>query len=128
FVRGVGASIADYDAIAERIRSVPGVVSVMPLVDGQVMVQSPQNASGALVRGLREQDLKNLAVVADNISVGSLDGFDEGGVAIGSRLAQNMGLTVGDSITLLSPRGAITPFGTAPRVASFPIRAIFEIG
>ncbi|ABS64810.1 lipoprotein releasing system, transmembrane protein, LolC/E family [Parvibaculum lavamentivorans DS-1] len=128
FVRGVGASIADYDAIAERIRSVPGVVSVMPLVDGQVMVQSPQNASGALVRGLREQDLKSLSVVADNITVGSLDGFDEGGVAIGSRLAQNMGLTVGDSITLLSPRGAITPFGTAPRVASFPIRAIFEIG
>lgn len=128
FVRGIGASIADYDAVAERVRSVPGVISVIPLVDGQVMVQSPRNAGGALVRGMREQDLKSLPVVADNVTIGSLDGLDEGGVAIGFRLAQNMGLTVGDNITLLSPRGAITPFGTAPRVASFPIRAVFEIG
>ncbi|MEQ9527231.1 MAG: lipoprotein-releasing ABC transporter permease subunit [Parvibaculaceae bacterium] len=128
FVQGVGTNIMDYDTIAARIAEVPGVVSVAPLVDGQVMVQSARSAGGALVRGMREADLKNLSVVADSVTAGSLDGLDEGGVAVGSRLAMNLGLTVGDNITLLSPKGAITPFGTAPKVGSFPIRAIFELG
>jgi len=128
FVQGVGTNITDYDTIAARIAKVPGVVSVAPLVDGQVMVQSARNAGGALVRGMREADLKNLSIVSESVTAGSLDGLDEGGVAVGSRLAMNLGLTVGDNITLLSPKGAITPFGTAPKVGSFPIRAIFELG
>ncbi|MEQ8268246.1 MAG: lipoprotein-releasing ABC transporter permease subunit [Parvibaculum sp.] len=128
FVRGVGSHIIEYDQVAARVRGVPGVVGVIPLVDGQVMVQSPQNATGALVRGMRASDLKSLPVVADNVVVGSLDGMEQGGVSVGARLAQNLGLTVGDNITLLSPRGAITPFGTAPKVGAYPIAAIFEIG
>ncbi|MEP0707473.1 MAG: lipoprotein-releasing ABC transporter permease subunit [Parvibaculum sp.] len=128
FVQGVGTNIMDYDTIAARIADVPGVVSVAPLVDGQVMVQSARSAGGALVRGMREADLKNLSIVAESVTAGSLDGLDEGGVAVGSRLAMSLGLTVGDNITLLSPKGAITPFGTAPKVGSFPIRAIFELG
>lgn len=128
YVQGIGVNITGYDALAEEIRKVQGVTSVVPLVDGQVMVQSPQNAGGALVRGMREADLKAMSVVSANVTQGSLDGFDEGGVAVGARLAQNLGLSLGDNITLLSPRGAITPFGTAPRVAAFEIRAIFELG
>lgn len=128
FVRGVGMHVMNYDDMAARIGEIPGVVSVMPLVEGQVMVSSPQNAGGAIVRGMRERDLKNLTVVSDGIVAGSLDGFDEGGVVIGSRLAQSLGLIVGDNITLLSPRGAITPFGTAPRVGAYEIVAVFEIG
>ncbi len=128
FVQGVGANIVNYDEVAARIRGTDGVTSVIPLVDGQVMVQSARTASGALVRGMREADLKGLSLVSGNVVVGSLDGLDEGGVAIGSRLAANLGLTVGDNITLLSPRGAITPFGTAPKVGAFPIKAIFELG
>ncbi|MBA4209875.1 MAG: lipoprotein-releasing system transmembrane subunit LolC, partial [Parvibaculum sp.] len=128
YVQGIGVNITGYDALAEEIRKVQGVTSVVPLVDGQVMVQSPQNAGGALVRGMREADLKAMSVVSANVTQGTLDGFDEGGVAVGARLAQNLGLSLGDNITLLSPRGAITPFGTAPRVAAFEIRAIFELG
>ncbi|WP_339828625.1 lipoprotein-releasing ABC transporter permease subunit [uncultured Parvibaculum sp.] len=128
FVRGVGTHVMNYDDMAGRIGEIPGVVSVMPLVEGQVMVSSPQNAGGAIVRGMRERDLKGLTTVSSSIVAGSLDGFDEGGVVIGSRLAQSLGLIVGDSITLLSPRGAITPFGTAPRVAAYEIVAVFEIG
>jgi len=128
FVRGIGMHVMNYDELAANIAELPGVVSVMPLVEGQVMVSSPQNAGGALVRGMRERDLKNLKVVSDNIVMGSLDGFDDGGVVVGARLAQNMGLMVGDNITLLSPRGSITPFGTAPRVGSYPIVAVFEVG
>jgi len=128
FVQGIGTNIMNYDTVADRVRAVPGVTSVIPLVDGQVMVQSARNASGALVRGMREKDLQGLGIVSENVTVGSLAGLDEGGVAVGSRLAANLGLTVGDNITLLSPKRAITPFGTAPKVGAFPIRAIFEIG
>ncbi|MGB6086200.1 lipoprotein-releasing ABC transporter permease subunit [Parvibaculum sp.] len=128
YVQGIGVNITDYDALAESVVAVPGVTAAIPLVDGQVMVQSARNAGGALVRGMREADLKSMPIIADNIVMGTLDGLEEGGVAVGSRLAENLGLLVGDNITLLSPRGAITPFGTAPKVGAFPIRAIFEIG
>jgi lipoprotein-releasing system permease protein len=128
YVQGVGVNITDYEALAQNILAVPGVTAAIPLVDGQVMVQSARNAGGALVRGMREADLKSMPIIADNIVMGTLDGLEEGGVAVGSRLAQNLGLVVGDNITLLSPRGAITPFGTAPKVGAFPIHAIFEIG
>jgi len=128
YVQGIGVNITDYDALAESVLAVPGVTAAIPLVDGQVMVQSARNAGGALVRGMREADLKSMPIIADNIVMGTLDGLEEGGVAVGSRLAENLGLLVGDNITLLSPRGAITPFGTAPKVGAFPIRAIFEIG
>ncbi len=128
YVQGIGVNITEYDALAESVLAVPGVTAAIPLVDGQVMVQSARNAGGALVRGMREADLKSMPIIADNIVMGTLDGLEEGGVAVGSRLAENLGLVVGDNITLLSPRGAITPFGTAPKVGAFPIRAIFEIG
>ncbi|MEQ8281165.1 MAG: lipoprotein-releasing ABC transporter permease subunit [Parvibaculum sp.] len=128
FVRGIGMHVMNYDEMAANIAELPGVTGVMPLVEGQVMVSSAQNAGGAIVRGMRERDLKSLRTVADSVILGSLDGFDEGGVVVGSRLAQSLALTVGDTITLLSPRGAITPFGTAPRVGAYPIVAIFELG
>ncbi|MGB3810903.1 MAG: lipoprotein-releasing ABC transporter permease subunit [Parvibaculum sp.] len=129
FVRGVTSYVTDFDAVSARIEALPGVVSATPIVEGQVMASSRSNAQGALVRGIHEKDLKRLTVVSDHILLGTLNGFDKGeSVAIGSRLAKNLGLSVGDSVTLLSPRGAITPFGTAPRVKAYPIVAIFEIG
>lgn len=129
FVRSVTAFITDFDEIAGSIEKIPGVVSATPIVEGQAMASSRMNAQGALVRGMHEKDLRRLKVVSDNLEAGTLDGFDGGdGVAIGSRLAKNLGLTLGDNITLLSPRGAITPFGTAPRVKAYRIAAIFQIG
>jgi lipoprotein-releasing system permease protein len=129
FVRGVTSYVTDFDAVALNIEKIPGVVSATPIVEGQVMASSRGNAQGALVRGIHGKDLERLTVVSDHILLGTLNQFDTGGsVAIGSRLAKNLGLNVGDTITLLSPRGAITPFGTAPRVKAYPIVAIFEIG
>lgn len=129
FVRGVTSYVTDFDDVSARIEKIDGVVSATPMVEGQVMASSQRNAQGALVRGLHEKDLRRLKVVSDNVLLGSLDGFDQGdGVAVGDRLAKNLGLTVGDNITLLSPRGAITPFGTAPRVKAYRIAAIFQIG
>jgi lipoprotein-releasing system permease protein len=94
----------DYDAIAGRIREVPGVKFALPLVEGQVMISTPATQSGALVRGLRETDLKQLKAVSNNIRFGTLDGFDQKpGVAIGSRLANQLNVRVGDQVSLLTP-------------------------
>ncbi|MBI1261828.1 MAG: lipoprotein-releasing ABC transporter permease subunit [Rhizobiales bacterium] len=128
FVRGVTSYMTDFDTVAARVRQVPGVLSATPLVDGQVLASTRYNASGAMVRGMRVEDLKNLKSVSDHIQLGSLDDMTIDHVAIGTRLAQSMGITVGDQITLMSPRGSITPFGTAPRVKAFTVAAIFEIG
>jgi lipoprotein-releasing system permease protein len=122
-------NFTDYDEVASRVSAVPGVKFALPLVEGQVMVSTSGNSSGALVRGLREADLKQLKAVANNIRFGTLDGFDKTpGVALGARLANDLNVKVGDQVSLLTPRGAATALGTAPRVKRYPIVAIFEIG
>jgi lipoprotein-releasing system permease protein len=116
-------------AVAERLRKVQGVKQAIPLVEGQALASSQTGNGGVLVRGIFEADIKAISFVGGNIRRGTLDGFDTaGGVAIGQRLANSLGLTVGESITIVSPRGASTPFGTAPRIKAYPIQAIFEIG
>ena len=123
------SDFSDFDEVANRIRKVPGVKYALPLVEGQVMISTPQSSSGALVRGLREADLKELKAVSGNIRFGTLDGFDQKpGLALGSRLANELNVKVGDQVSLLTPRGASTALGTAPRVKRYPVAAIFEIG
>ena len=123
------ANFADYDNVADRVRAVPGVKFALPLVEGQVMISTPSNSTGALVRGLREADLKQLKAISDNIRFGTLDGFDKApGLALGTRLANELNVKVGDEVSLLTPRGAATALGTAPRVKRYPVVAIFEIG
>ena len=122
-------NFSDFDQVSERVRKVQGVKMALPLVEGQVMISTPNTSGGALVRGLREADLKKLKAVGENIRFGTLDGFDTApGVALGSRLANALNVRVGDEVSLLSPRGASTALGTAPRVKRYPVVAIFEIG
>lgn len=119
----------DYTDIASKIRQVPGVKSALPLIEGQVMVSSAAQALGGLVRGIEEQGLKELSLVADNVKLGTLEGFDkQTGIAMGSRLANQLRVSIGDTVTLVSPRGAATPFGTAPRSKPYVITSIFELG
>jgi len=119
----------DYDEVAERVRKVEDVKYALPLVEGQVLVSTPLGSTGALVRGLREQDLKSLKAISSKVHFGTLDGFDEKpGVAIGSRMANALNVRIGDSVSVLTPRGASTPLGTAPRIKRYPVVAIFEIG
>jgi lipoprotein-releasing system permease protein len=81
------------------------------------------------VRGVRGEDMQRIDAVAKNLRQGTLENFDSrGGVAIGRRLAETLSLSVGDTFTLVTPRGATTPFGTAPRIKGYPVVAIFEIG
>ena len=131
-VHGVKYALSNfthYYDVATRIRQVGGVKYALPLVEGQVMISTPSTSSGALVRGLREQDLKELKAVSKSIRFGTLDNFDkQPGVALGSRLANELNVRVGDQVSLLTPRGASTALGTAPRVKRYPVVAIFEIG
>jgi len=129
FIQAAETPLTDYDEVTSRVAKVKGVTIVLPMVEGQALASSPYQSSGVLVRGVRENDLKRLPGIAGNVKLGALDDFDkEGGVAIGQRLADQLSLRIGDSITLVSPKGAQTPFGTAPRIKSYPVNAIFQIG
>jgi lipoprotein-releasing system permease protein len=129
-VQPADTPLDDYAAVAGRINGVSGVRYAIPLIDGQVLASGTTGGgTGALVRGIRGEDLAKVKLVADNIRQGAIAGFDEnGGVAIGTRMAQNLGLVLGDLITLVSPEGDITPMGTTPRVKAYPVTAIFEVG
>ncbi|MEP1930709.1 MAG: lipoprotein-releasing ABC transporter permease subunit [Roseibium sp.] len=128
-VQPIDLPLNDYDPVSGRLQGVPDVVSAIPFVEGQALVSGPAGNLGALVRGLYESDLRRVPLIANNVRSGSLDGFDAGqGVAIGSRMAQQLGITVGDNITIISPRGSVTPMGVTPRVKAYPVSAVFEIG
>jgi lipoprotein-releasing system permease protein len=119
----------DFDNVAGRIKTIAGVKAVYPFVEGQVMGSTRRTASGVIVRGMRGGDVAKLPAIAGKIRAGTLADFDKArGVAVGSRLAIKHGLKVGSKLTLISPRGPVTPFGVAPRIKSYPVVAIFQIG
>lgn len=129
-VYGGNAPLTNAEALATKIKTVPGVVEAMPVVDGQVLLSGPrgQNAGG-LVRGISSADLARLPAVARNIRAGSLNDFrGEDAIAIGVGLANKFGIGVGDDLTLISPQGAATAFGTVPRVRAYKVAAIFQVG
>ncbi|ACI93069.1 lipoprotein releasing system transmembrane protein LolC [Afipia carboxidovorans OM5] len=128
-VQPLESPLTDWKDVADRINGVTGVRLAAPIVEGQALASSPFNASGVLVRGIRSADLDKLTSIAKNIKQGTLEGFDEGqGVAIGRRLADQLSLRAGDTVTLVAPRGAVTPMGTTPRIKPYKVAAVFEIG
>jgi lipoprotein-releasing system permease protein len=124
------AGITDFDALAGTVAKVQGVVSVTPMIEGQVMATSRAGgASGALVRGIRPDDLMARAILRKGIKAGDLKAFTgDDAVIVGDRLAEKMGLRIGDPITLISPKGNATAFGTVPRIRSYHIVALFNVG
>ncbi|MFT8242741.1 lipoprotein-releasing ABC transporter permease subunit [Roseomonas sp. BN140053] len=122
--------LPNFDEIAAKIRGVPGVVVATPIVEGQVLFTSEAGgASGGLARGIRPEDLRNRHIIADNLRGGSLERFGgQDTIVVGSRLAQKLGLAVGDRITLVSPQGRATVVGTVPRLRSYEVVALFEAG
>jgi len=122
-------TVTEYDRLTREILGLPGILRAAPIVEGQVMATANGENAGALVRGIRGSDLAQQKTISSTFVQGGLDGFDTaGGVVIGRRMANRFGIGVGDNLTLISPKGAQTPFGTAPRVISYPVTGIFEIG
>jgi len=121
--------LTDWEVVAQRISSVPGIRLAAPIVEGQALASSPFHSSGVLVRGIRSDDLTKLTSIANNLKQGTLEGFDAGqGLAIGRRLSDQLSVRAGDNITLVAPRGAVTPMGTTPRIKTYKVAAVFEIG
>jgi lipoprotein-releasing system permease protein len=129
-IYGAAGPIQDFDAVVARIRTVPGVTAAIPVVDGQVLLTDERGGStGGYVRGIRPQDLRALTAVSQHVVAGSLDDFQgDDAIAVGVGLARRFGLGIGGSITLVSPQGAATAFGTVPRVRAYRIAAIFQVG
>ncbi|HKS65544.1 MAG TPA: lipoprotein-releasing ABC transporter permease subunit [Xanthobacteraceae bacterium] len=128
-VQPLETPLTDWDAVAQRISAVGGIRLAAPIVEGQALASSPFNSAGVLVRGIRSADLIKLGSVANNLKQGTLDGFDAGqGLAIGRRLSDQLSVRAGDNITLVAPRGAVTPMGTTPRIKTYKVAAVFEIG
>ena len=122
-------NLTGFDAIAESVRKLPGVVSATPVVEGQVMATNQSRASGALVRGLRPDDLRARKLVADKIEGGFLSQFGgEDTIIVGYRLAQKLGVLPGDRMTLIAPQGVASPMGTLPRLRSYKVVAVFNVG
>ena len=125
---GMG-TLPDWEATTLRMRALPDVVDASPLVEGQAMATANGVAGGALVRAVRLEDMARRALIASNIRNGSLAQFEGDDAAmIGVRMAARLGLSTGDRITLISPQGNVTAFGTMPRLRAFRVAAIYETG
>ena len=128
-IRPYETRFIDRDVLAEQLQKVEGVVLATPLVDGQAMLSSGDAARGVLLRGLPVEKLHALPSLKDNVIDGSLAALAQPKtIAVGARLAERYGFKVGQKISLISPRGTVTPFGTAPRLRQFKLVAIFRVG
>ncbi len=126
-----GKHLTDYAALSDTLLALKNVTNALPVVEGKVMVSTPAHAIGGLVRAVREDDLKKLAVISKNIQPGgTLDGFGTRPptVIIGVKMAEKLKKKVGQFITLINPRGTRTRYGRSPRMKRYRIRAIFKIG
>jgi len=130
-VQGYGGRLADWQPILEQARRTPGVVSATPLIEQPLMATHDGRVEAILLRGMTLGDINNRAgPIASNVLAGDLAALRPGtdNVAIGSRLAELLGIGLGDTITIISPQGRTTPFGTVPRILDYRVAAIFEIG
>lgn len=121
------------DPLLQRLRALPGVKQASPLIEAQALVLGPDQTLGAYVRGLTPADLEATKIISKNIKDGSLKGFGEGEdggdlVVLGSRLAESLGVEVGDSVSIIAPNGKSTAFGSTPRRKAYTVGAIFSVG
>ena len=129
-VQGYDGRLGNWQQIADQAKKTPGVTSALPLIEQPLMASSNGRVEGVLVRGMRLQDIVNNPTITDNVVAGDIRAVTPGSgrVAIGSRLAQALGAFPGSEISLISPEGRSTVVGTVPRIVSYTVGAIFEVG
>jgi len=120
--------IKDLDPIQKVLSEIDEVDKSIPMIEAQVLAMGETQSSGGLLRGIPANDISKIDIVSSNIIYGNILGLSNEGALIGSRLASSLSLSVGDNITIMSPRGISSPFGTIPRSYSYDITGIFEIG
>lgn len=129
-VQGYDGRLNDWRAILAESRRLPGVKSAIPLIEQPLMGSAAGRVEGVIVRGMDVADVKATPTIASNVTGGSLDALQPGAgtVAIGARLAEQLGVRVGDQLSLINPAGQSTPFGTVPRIVAYTVVAVFEVG
>jgi lipoprotein-releasing system permease protein len=121
-------NLADFDSLTKKVGETSGVVAVIPQVEGQVMAANANQSSGALVRGVRPEDLGKFPSVAAGTAPEARAAFKDDAVLVGWRLAQKLGVRPGGEVTLISPQGNATAFGTVPRIKAYRVAGVFNIG
>lgn len=122
-------SLPHFNSLAEELKKLPGIKGASPIVEGQAMAMAHGNTTGVQVHGMKAEDLEDRKSITDHFIMGQMRLFDRpNGAIIGKRLAEKLGLFLGDKITLVAPQGNATAFGTMPRTRTFEIAAIFDAG
>jgi lipoprotein-releasing system permease protein len=129
-IQGYDGRLQDWQRIADQTKKLPGVKSALPLIEQPLMASANGRVEGVFVRGMRLEDIRKNKVVNEHVLSGSIASITPGSnrVAIGSRLAQNLGAYPGSEISLISPEGRSTVVGTVPRIVSYTVGAVFEVG
>jgi lipoprotein-releasing system permease protein len=125
----IESKFTDYEETIATIQNIPGVDFAVYFVEGQVLASGKGNSTGVTVRGMNEENLQRLKLLYGAVEQGGWDGWDQSrGIAIGYRLAQTLGVSLGDQVQIINPDGAMTPFGTTPQIKSYPVNVIFNLG
>jgi len=129
-IQGYDGRLSDWQRIAAAAKNTPKVVSAVPLIAQPLMASANGRVEGVLVRGLRLEDIRSNKVMNGNVKAGDMKSIVSGSgrIAIGSELAKMLGAYPGSEIALISPEGRATPIGTVPRIVSYTVGAVFEIG
>ncbi len=129
-IQGYGGRLDNWQEVMAAARETPGVTAATPLIEQPLMASFDGRVEGVLLRGMQPEDIRRITNVSDNVVAGRLDAITPGSnkVAIGARLAEALGAHLGSEISLISPQGQSTPFGTVPRIVSYTVGAIFEVG
>jgi lipoprotein-releasing system permease protein len=129
YISSYEREITDFDDLTSGLTQIEGIKSLVPVIDGQAMVTTKYATTGAVVKGIRLADITTKPLIAENLTDGKLEDFEtENRVILGAKLAQRLGVFVGDKVTLISPKGRATALGTMPKLKSYYVAATFEAG
>lgn len=127
-VASPGFPFNNYKNAVENIEAIPGIKMAVPLIEKQLLVSSGKSAEGAMVRGIQKEDILKKKITRDGFANMDIDFFEGDVVVIGDKLANKLGVFVDDEITLISPNGKITAFGSVPRIKSYRVVGTFSLG
>ncbi|MCM8556733.1 lipoprotein-releasing ABC transporter permease subunit [Sphingomicrobium sediminis] len=129
-VQGYNGQLEDWENVVDLAIATEGVTEATPMIEQPLMASSNGRVEGILLRGLRVEDITGNPLISENITAGRLSDVrvGSGNIALGARLAESLGARVGSEVSLISPEGRSTPVGTLPRIVSYRVSAIFEVG
>ena len=126
-VQAYGGRLDNWESVLANVERTPGVVDASPLIEQPLAISAAGRVEAVYARGQTDKDIAELG---EKVILGNINALRDGSgrVAIGARLAQNIGARVGDTITIINPQGRTTPFGTSIRQVGYEVGAIFEVG